>query len=99
MRLKRMFPLLCMAMMPALSFGVVWFSNPEPAILEVHYIRTEIYDSLKRDNLFCNEETMLRIGNNMSFFCSVPRYNRDSLMYCHRDIYFLMKTFKRLINN
>lgn len=85
--MKRVFSFFCFAVMTI----IVWFKNPEPAILEVHYTRTEVNDTSKRDSQFYNEETMLRIGDNMSFYCSVPRYNRDSLMHNHKDLYWQME--------
>lgn len=65
-----------------------WMTDPQPAILEVRYNRIEVYDTLKRDTRFTKEETMLRIGKEMSFYCSVPRYYNDSLMYNHPDEYW-----------
>lgn len=68
-----------------------WVRDTEPAILEVHYTRTEVTDTTKRDTDFYKEETMLRIGSGMSRYCSVPHYNRDSLMYCAPDLYWQME--------
>lgn len=68
-----------------------WVRDTEPAILEVHYTRTEVTDTAQRDTHSFNEETMLRIGKGMSRFCSVPHYYRDSLMYCAPDLYWQME--------
>lgn len=68
-----------------------WVRDIEPAILEVFYTRTEVTDTTKRESHFFNEETMLRIGKGMSLYCSVPRLNRDSLMYCAPDLYWQME--------
>lgn len=83
-----MISLIFLAFMGMVAYGVVWFKDPEPAVLEVHYTRIEVYDTTKRDTRMHKEETMLRIGKNMSFYCSVPRYHRDSMMYCHHDLYW-----------
>ncbi|MDE7154786.1 MAG: hypothetical protein K2N79_00660, partial [Muribaculaceae bacterium] len=50
-----------------------WVRDTEPAILEVHYTRTEVTDTTKRETSYFNEETMLRIGKGMSRYCSVQR--------------------------
>ncbi len=68
-----------------------WVRDTEPSILEVHYTRTEVTDTTKRETNFFHEETMLRIGKNMSRYCSVPHYYRDSLMYCAPDLYWQME--------
>ncbi|MDE5844991.1 MAG: GLPGLI family protein [Muribaculaceae bacterium] len=68
-----------------------WVRDTEPAILEVHYTRTEVTDTTERETSFFNEETMLRIGKGMSRYCSVQRFNRDSLMYCAPDLYWQME--------
>lgn len=62
--------------------------DAEPAVLEVHYTRTEITDTTKRATNFFKEETMLRIGNNMSRYCSVPKFYRDSLYHFNSALYF-----------
>lgn len=68
-----------------------WVIDTEPALLEVHYNRTQVTDTTKRDTHFFNEETMLRIGKGMSRYCSVKRFQRDSLMYCAPDLYWQMQ--------
>lgn len=68
-----------------------WVRDTEPSILEVRYTRTQVTDTMKRETDFFNEETMLRIGNGMSSYCSVTRYYRDSLMYCAPDLYWQME--------
>ena len=68
-----------------------WVRDAEPAILEVHYTRTEVTDTTKRETNYFNEETMLRIGDSMSLYCSMPRFYRDSLMFNNRALYFQME--------
>lgn len=64
--------------------------DPEPAILEVRYRRTEIYDTLYRDSLFFTDEMMLRIGRTKSMFCNVKRFFQDSLFKANPDVYWGM---------
>lgn len=68
-----------------------WVRDTEPAILEVHYIRTEVTDTTKRETNYFKEETMLRIGKGMSLYCSIPRFYRDSLMHNNPGLYFQME--------
>lgn len=68
-----------------------WVRDTEPGLLEVHYTRTQVTDTTKRNTNYFKEETMLRIGKDMSRFCSVIRFNRDSLMHCARDLYWQME--------
>lgn len=74
-----------------LANAVKWVRDTEPAILEVHYIRTEITDTTKRETNYFNEQTMLRIGKGMSRYCSVTHYNNDSLRYCAPELYWQME--------
>lgn len=75
----------------------IWVRDTEPAILEVHYIRTEVTDTTKRATNYFKEETMLRVGKGKSCYCSVPRFNRDSLMYNNPSLYWQMEaaSFKK----
>lgn len=68
-----------------------WMRDTEPAILEVHYTRTEVTDTTKRETNYFKEETMLRIGKGMSRYCSIPRFYRDSLMHNNPGLYFQME--------
>ena len=65
-----------------------WVRDAEPAILEVYYTRTEVTDTTKRETNFFNEETMLGIGKNMSRYCSVPKFYRDSLRHFNSALYW-----------
>lgn len=69
-----------------------WVRDTEPAILEVHYTRTEVTDTTKRETNYFKEETMLRIGKGMSLYCSIPRFYRDSLMHNNPGLYFQMES-------
>lgn len=71
--------------------AVNWVRDSEPTLLEVHYTRTEVTDTTKRDTNYFKEETMLRIGKSMSRYCSVPKFNRDSLMFCAPDLFWQME--------
>lgn len=68
-----------------------WVRDTEPAILEVHYTRTEVTDTTKRETNYFKEETMLRIGKGLSRYCSIPRFYRDSLMHNNPELYFQME--------
>lgn len=85
-RLIYLFFLLTSASLLASDF----IRNAEPAILEVHYIRTEVYDTLYRDSLQFKDEMMLRIGKNKSMFCNTKRFFQDSLLIANADAYWGM---------
>lgn len=67
-----------------------FIKDPEPAVLEVRYTRTEVYDTIHRDSLFHKDEMMLRIGKNKSMFCNVKRFYQDSLLNASPDAYWGM---------
>lgn len=89
--MKRILSYLLLASATIVANANNWVRDTEPAILEVHYTRTQVTDTTKRETQYFNEETMLRIGKGMSLYCSVPRFNRDSLMYCAPDLYWQME--------
>lgn len=62
----------------------------EPAILEVRYERTEVYDTIHRDSLFFKDEMILRIGKTKTMFCNVKRFYQDSLSKANPDVYWGM---------
>ncbi len=66
--------------------------DPEPAILEVRYTRTQVNDTAYRDSLFIKGEMMLRIGREKSLFCSVKRLFKDSITAVDNDAYWAMMT-------
>lgn len=69
-----------------------FIKDAEPAILEIRYNRTEVYDTLYRDSLFFKDEMMLRVGKSKSMFCNVKRFYQDSLANANPDAYWgLMK--------
>lgn len=88
--MKRLFPILLL-LVAVNAYAGDFLRDTEPAILEVHYTRTEVTDTTKRATNFFIEETMLRIGNNMSRYCSVPKYYQDSLYHFNRALYFEME--------
>lgn len=65
-----------------------WIRDAEPAILEVHYTRTQVTDTTKRESAFYKEETMLRIGKKMSRYCSIPKFYDDSLRHFNSALYW-----------
>lgn len=65
----------------------VFFRNPRPALLEVRYMRKEVTDTMRRDSAYIKDEMMLRIGNDMTLFCGVKRFNSDSLAMVNYNAY------------
>ncbi len=57
-----------------------WVKDAEPAILEVHYTRTEVYDTTHQATRFCKDPVILRIGKDKSVFCGVKKLWKDSIM-------------------
>lgn len=74
------------AALPAKADG--WMRDAQPALIEVHYTRTEVTDTTRRSTDFYKEETMLRIGRDMSRYCSVPKYYDDSLRHFNSALYW-----------
>ncbi len=74
------------------AFAKDFMKDAEPAILEVHYIRTEVYDTTYRDSLFFKDEMMLRIGKTKTLFCNTKRFYQDSLLQANPDTYWAMMT-------
>lgn len=71
-----------------------FIKDAEPAILEVHYTRTEIRDTTNRDKSFTKDPVFLRIGKNKSVFCGTKRLWRDSIIVVNPDIYWDMEMAK-----
>lgn len=63
-----------------IAYADKWVKDSEPAILEVRYIRTEVYDTTKRSSHFTKDPVMLRIGKNKSVFCGIKRLWQDSIL-------------------
>lgn len=57
-----------------------WVRDAEPAILEVHYTRTEVYDTTMRTSRFTKDPVILRIGKNKSVFYGAKKLWQDSIM-------------------
>jgi len=72
------------------TFANDFIKDAEPAILEVHYTRTEVYDTIYRDSLFFKDEMMLRIGRTKTLFCNTKRFYQDSLSKVNPDAYWAM---------
>lgn len=89
--MKRALTFLLLASAIAAAHADNWVRDTEPSVLEVRYKRTEVTDTTRRATNFFTEETMLRIGKGMSCYCSVVRFNHDSLMYCAPDLYWQME--------
>ena len=69
-----------------LSIGAItanadnWIRDPEPAILEVHYNRIEVYDTTMRTSRFSKDPVILRVGKDKSVFLGTKRLWKDSIM-------------------
>ncbi|MDE6392531.1 MAG: GLPGLI family protein [Muribaculaceae bacterium] len=69
-----------------LTFGAItanadkWVRDAEPAILEVHYTRTEVYDTTMRTSRFSKDPVILRVGKNKSVFFGAKNLWTDSIM-------------------
>lgn len=68
------------------AFAGDFVKDAEPAILEVHYTRTEVTDTTKRESRFYKDPVMLRIGKNMSLFCGTKKLWSDSLGAINPDL-------------
>lgn len=88
--MKRLILILFLVTGAVTAFAGDFFKNPEPAVLEVRYQRTEVYDTLHRDSLYFRDEMMLRIGKTRSMFCNVKRFFQDSLSKANPDVYWGM---------
>ena len=79
----------CIFLAMAISaFADDFVKDAEPAILEVHYTRTEVKDTTKRESKFYQDPVMLRIGENMSLFCGTKRLWDDSLSAVNHKLEF-----------
>lgn len=90
MIMKRLLIYVLVASASMIAYADKWIKDAEPAILEVHYTRTEVYDTLHRDSLFFKDEMMLRIGKSKAVFCNVKRFYQDSLFKANADAYWAM---------
>lgn len=78
--MKRMMAYLIAILSTIVTNAENWIKDAEPAILEVHYIRTEVYDTTQRATRFHKDPVILRIGKNKSLFCGTKRLWNDSIM-------------------
>ncbi len=88
--MKKLLIYLFLASATIVFSGDDFIKDPEPAVLEVRYFRTEVYDTIHRDSLFLKDEMMLRIGKTKSMFCNVKRFYQDSLRNASPDAYWGM---------
>lgn len=72
------------------AFAKDYVKDAEAAILEVHYIRTAVNDTTKRNSHFSRDPVMLRIGKNKSVFCGTKRLWQDSIMECDPASFWAM---------
>ncbi|MBD5346257.1 MAG: GLPGLI family protein [Bacteroides sp.] len=86
--MKRILFCLVPALMVQLAKADNWIKDAEPAILEVHYTRIEVYDTTKRESRFFKDPVILRIGNNKSAFFGAKRLWNDSLVVVDPNTYW-----------
>ena len=72
------------------AFAKDYVKDADAAILEVHYIRTAVNDTTKRNSHFSRDPVMLRIGKNKSVFCGTKRLWQDSIMVCDPASFWAM---------
>ena len=89
MNMKRLFYILFLLVAASVSADD-FIKDAEPAVLEVRYTRTEVYDTIHPDSLFFKDEMMLRIGPTKSLFCCVKRFQQDSLSKANSEAYWGM---------
>lgn len=71
--MKRLLTYIFVAFASLTAYADKWVKDAEPVILEVHYTRTQVYDTTKRDSRFFKDPVILRIGENKSVFCGTKR--------------------------
>ena len=80
MIMKRFLTYILVASSSMIAWADKWVKDAEPAILEVHYTRTEVYDTTKRSSHITKDPVMLRIGKDKSVFCGVKKLWQDSIL-------------------
>ncbi|HJE39010.1 MAG TPA: GLPGLI family protein [Candidatus Amulumruptor caecigallinarius] len=73
------------------AFANGYVTDAEPAILEVHYERTEHHDSTDHNNGFFKDPVMLRVSKNKSVFCGIKKLWQDSIMRCDKATFWAME--------
>ncbi|MCM1137885.1 MAG: GLPGLI family protein [Muribaculum sp.] len=73
------------------AFAKDYVKDAEPAILEVHYTRTEYHDSTDHSKGHFTDPTTLRISKTKSTFFGSKRLWKDSLVNVNPDIYWAME--------
>lgn len=71
-----------------------YVKGAQPAILEVHYTRTEYHDSTDHSKGHYSDPVMLRIAKNKSAFFGTKRLWSDSLVVANPDVYWAMEIEK-----
>lgn len=76
-----------------------WVKDAEPAILEVHYTRTEVTDTTMRESRFLSDPVVLRIGETKSAFFGAKRLWSDSLVVVDPSTYWEMERARVMSGN
>lgn len=90
MNMKQMLFILLLLAATA-AFAKDYVEDAQPAILEVHYTRTEVNDTTKRNSHFSKDPVMLRVGKNKSVFCGTKKLWQDSIMECDKASFWAME--------
>lgn len=90
MNMKRLIYTTMVISIALTAFANDYVKDAEPAILEVHYDRTEYHDSTDHDKGHFKDPVMLRIGKDKSVFCGVKRLWQDSIMRCDPATFWAM---------
>ena len=77
--MKRIFACIFLAIGAITANADKWVKDAEPAILEVHYTRIEVYDTTMRMSRFFKDPVILRVGKDKSVFVAGERSTRISL--------------------
>lgn len=78
--MKRIFACIFLAIGAITANADKWVKDAEPAILEVHYTRIEVYDTTMRMSRFFKDPVILRVGKDKSVFLGAKRLWKDSIM-------------------
>lgn len=78
--MKRIFACIFLAIGAITANADKWVKDAEPAILEVHYTRIEVYDTTMRTSRFFKDPVILRVGKDKSVFLGAKRLWKDSIM-------------------
>lgn len=98
MNMKRFIQCIAMAIVAMCAYADKWIKDAEPAILEIHYTRIEVYDTTKRESHFFKDPVILRIGKTKSVFCGSKNLWKDSIMVADPSTFWAIEK-ARIMND